>query len=398
MPTIPAFLAKTARAAASNNNAKVLVVVQLDGGNDALNTVVPFADPEYAKLRPRLKLDPKELLKLNDSVGLHSSLKPLGDLLEQGKLAVIPGVGYPNPSRSHFQSMAIWQTANFDPEEQKSYGWLGRALDADNGTSALLGNGALPVALRGRRSTALSLSHMDDLLLTDAAIARRALGTESNGDLLAFVRRQAADGYSAAEKMAKLTHGENAHYPSSVLADRLQSIASLLKSDLGPRVFYTLQPSYDTHASQTNIHANLLREFAEAVKAFFADLREAKLAERVVLLAFSEFGRTIAENGSAGTDHGTAGSVFLVGPSVKGGLIGTMPSLTDLVEGEPKMTTDFRNIYASILDQWMDCSSEQVRGEVQAPPIATQRRTLEDYVFTPSGNAVKDFSTAYRRL
>lgn len=361
-PTIPAFLAKTARAAASGNNAKVLVVVQLDGGNDALNTIVPFADPEYAKLRPRLKLDPKELLKLNDTVGLHSSLKPLGDLLEQGKLAVIPGVGYPNPSRSHFQSMAIWQTAKFDPEEQKSYGWLGRALDAEGGTSALLGSGGLPVALRGRRSTALSLSHTHDLLLNNAAGAKRSLGAESNGDLLAFVRRQAADGYSAAEKMAKLTRGDNASYPASGLADRLQHVASLLKSDLGPRVFYTLQSGYDTHASQTNSHANLLREFAEAVKAFFADLSEAKLAERVVLLAFSEFGRTIAENGSSGTDHGTAGSVFLVGPSVKGGLIGTMPSLTDLDEGEPKMTTDFRNIYAAILDHWLDCSSEQVLG------------------------------------
>ena len=361
-PTFPAFLAKTARAAATNSDAKVLVVVQLDGGNDALNTIVPFADPEYAKLRPRLKLDTKELLKLNDTVGLHSSLKPLGELLEQGHLAVIPGVGYPNPSRSHFQSMAIWQTAKFDPEELKTYGWLGRALDAENGTSALLGGGEVPVALRGRRSTALSLSHTDDLILSDTATARRSLGAESNADLLAFVRRQAVDGYSAADKMAKLTHGADANYPQTGLSDRLRRIASLLKSDLGARVLYTLQSGYDTHASQTNTHANLLREFAEGVKAFFADLHEAKLAERVILLAFSEFGRTIVENGSAGTDHGSTGAVFLVGPGVKGGLIGSMPSLTDLEESEPKMTIDFRNIYATILDRWLDCSSEQVLG------------------------------------
>jgi uncharacterized protein (DUF1501 family) len=361
-PTLPAFLARTARAAEAARDARVLVVVQLDGGNDALNTVVPHADPEYARLRPRLKLAGQDLVKITDGVGLHSSLKPLAGLLEKGQLAVAPGVGYPNPSRSHFRSMAVWQTAKFDPEEHKGHGWLGRALDAGAGTSALLGGGDTPVALRGRRSVAVSLARPDDLVLTDAATARAALGGDTGDDLLTFVRRQAADGCGAAEKMARLSGDGGASYPSSGIAERLRLAARLLKSDLGARVFYTIQSGYDTHASQRFTHSNLLREFAEAVKAFFDDLHEAKLAERVVLLSFSEFGRTVKENGSGGTDHGTAGCVFVAGPGVKGGLAGTMPSLTDLEQGEPKMTTDFRRIYATLLERWLNCPSVPVLG------------------------------------
>jgi uncharacterized protein (DUF1501 family) len=361
-PTLPAFLARTARAVEARRDERVLVVVQLDGGNDALNTVVPHADPEYAKLRPRLKLAARDLVKLDDSVGLHPSLKPLDDLLKKGQLAVLPGVGYPNPSRSHFRSMAVWHSAKFDPEEHKGYGWLGRALDAGGGDSALVGGGGVPAALRGRRSAALSLTRPDDLALSDAASAKAALGAETGDDLLAFVRRQAADGIGAAEKMAGLAREGEAAYPFSRLAERLSLAARLLKSDLGARVLYTLQGGYDTHASQQFPHANLLSEFAGAVKAFFADLQQAKLAERVALLAFSEFGRTIKENGSGGTDHGTAGCVLLAGPGVKGGLIGATPSLTDLAQGEPKMTTDFRRIYATLLDRWLNCPSEQVLG------------------------------------
>jgi uncharacterized protein (DUF1501 family) len=361
-PTLPAFLAKTARAANPVKDGRVLVVVQLDGGNDALNTVVPHADPEYAKLRPSLKVAAKDALKVTDSVGLHPSLKPLGGLLEKGRLAVLPGVTYPNPNRSHFRSMAIWHTARFDPEEHKGYGWLGRALDAGGGSSALVGAGTVPTALRARRSAALALTRPDDLLLSDAATAKQSVASETTDDLLSFVRRQAVDGYGAAEKLGKLAQGSEANYPTSRLAERLRLAAGLLKSDLGARVLYTQQGGYDTHAAQNFTHSNLLREFAGAVQAFFADLDQAKLSERVVLLAFSEFGRTIKENGSAGTDHGTTGCVCVAGAGVKGGLIGEMPSLTELEQGEPKMTTDFRRIYATVLDGWLNCPSEAVLG------------------------------------
>jgi uncharacterized protein (DUF1501 family) len=353
---VPVFVARTARAAEPNKDGRILVVVQLDGGNDALNTVVPHADAEYEKLRPKLKIAAKNVVPLSDSLGLHPSLKPLDKLLQANHLTVIPGVGYPNPNRSHFESMAIWHTARFDPEERKGYGWLGRALDPE-GTSYMIG-GAVPTALRGRRSTAVALSRVEEVLLADPRFSQPTPGGGADEDLLSFVRRQAVDAEVASGKLAKLTGGDDSRYPGTGLASRLKLVARLLKSDLGARVFYTSQGSYDTHASQQFTHANLLSEFAGAVAAFFEDMTSAKLADRVTLLAFSEFGRTIKENGSVGTDHGTAGVVFLAGGGIKGGVAGTMPSLTELEKGEPKMTTDFRSVYATVLQDWMSLPTE----------------------------------------
>jgi uncharacterized protein (DUF1501 family) len=223
--------------------------------------------------------------------------------------------------------------------------------------------GAVPGALQGRRSAAVALNRVDEVLLADAMSAKKSVGSESKDDLLAFVRRQAVDAQAAADKLAKLTGtSDGAQYPGTGLGERLKLTARLMKSELGARVFYTLQSGYDTHATQQFTHSNLLNEFAAAVAAFFADLQTAKLADRVTLLAFSEFGRTIKENGSAGTDHGTAGAVFVAGPGVKGGLVGTMPSLTDLVGGEPKMTTDFRRIYSTVLDEWLGLPAEAAVG------------------------------------
>jgi uncharacterized protein (DUF1501 family) len=361
-PTVPLFVSRTARAAGTDKDQRVLVVVQLDGGNDALNTIVPHADPNYEKHRPKLKLDKKRLVRVSDTIGLHSSLKPLDKLLQAGHLAVLPGVGYPNPNRSHFESMAIWQTARFDREERHGYGWLGRALDPQAGTGYVVG-AAVPRALRGRRTTAVSLSRIEDVLLADPPSARQAIGPGSPDDLLAFVRRQAVDSQTAANQLAKLAGGDDrAQYPATGLADRLKLIARLLKAKLGARVFYTVQSGYDTHASQAFTHAGLLSEFAGAVDAFFADLTNAKLADQVTLISFSEFGRTIKENGSLGTDHGTAGAVFVAGPGVQGGLVGTMPSLTDLAAGEPKMTTDFRRVYTTVLESWLGLPAREVLG------------------------------------
>jgi uncharacterized protein (DUF1501 family) len=360
--TVPLFVARTARAAATDKDRRVLVVIQLDGGNDALNTVVPHADPNYEKLRPKLKLDRKKLVPVSDGLGLHPSLKPLDKLLQAGHLAIVPGVGYPNPNRSHFESMAIWQTARLDPEDRKGYGWVGRALDPRGETGYVVG-GSVPRAMRGRRSTAVALNRVEEVLLADAASAKPTVGSETQDDLLAFVRRQAIDAHAAADRFAQLAGGEDGgRYPETKLAGRLKLVARLLKADLGTRVFYTTQGGYDTHASQAFPHANLLSELAGAVAAFFEDLKAARLAERVTLLTFSEFGRTIKENGSGGTDHGTAGCVFLAGPGVKGGLGGTLSSLTDLEKGEPKMTTDFRRLYATVLDRWLGCPAELVLG------------------------------------
>ena len=356
--SVPLFVAQSASAAAPNKDGRVLVIVELDGGNDALNTIVPHADEHYAKLRPKLKLDPKRLVKLTDSLGLHPALKPLANLLEAGQLAAIPGVGYPNPQRSHFEGMAVWHTAKFDAEDRKGYGWLGRALDPTQGNLFSVGT-EVPTALRGRRSSAVAFNRLEDVLLSDMQSARLAIGPESTGDLLSFVRRQAVNAHTTADKLARLTgDASGSTYPQTALADRLKTVSRLLKADIGTRVFYTQQSGYDTHSQQSFAHAGRLGEFAGAVAAFFADLKRSKLLDRVTLMAFSEFGRTIAENGSAGTDHGTAGAMFVAGPTVMSGVVGTMPSLTDLDKGEPKMTTDFRGVYASLLEEWMGFTPE----------------------------------------
>ena len=213
--------------------------MQLDGGNDALNTVIPYMDPNYEKLRPKLKIATSKVVRLSDTLGLHPSLKPLDSLLQAGHLAVVPGVGYPNPNRSHFASMAIWHTARFDPEERKGYGWLDRALDAQSGTSYAIG-ASVPGALRGRRSTAVALSRMDDLLLADPTAAKQVLGPGSQDDLLAYIRRKRWTP-TAAGKLADLARGEEWRVPGTGLAERLKLVSRLLKSDLGAHVFHTVQ-------------------------------------------------------------------------------------------------------------------------------------------------------------
>jgi uncharacterized protein (DUF1501 family) len=340
---------------------RVLVVIQLDGGNDGLNTVVPFGDDNYSRLRKRLRLASKDLIKLNDSVGLHPSMKPMTPLLENGELAIVTGLGYPNPSRSHFQSMAIWHTARFDPEEHKGLGWIGRALDAGPATKAgapgscFVGLEMPPVALRGRRVPSSALASLDDFALANTATTSGAMDAPTPGDDLAdFVRRVTVDAYTTAVRVKEAAPTtKRANYPDSDLARRLSVISRLLQTGYGASIFYTLQPGYDTHAQQMGLHAGLLSELSSALAAFFADLKAAKLADRVAVLVFSEFGRTVQENASGGTDHGSAGPVFLAGPGVKGGLAGSLPSLTDLDHGEPKMTVDFRRVYATVLEKWL---------------------------------------------
>ena len=372
-PTIPTFLAQTARAAKTERDGRVLVVIQLDGGNDGINTVVPFADEGYAKQRKVLRLPKDRLVKITDSVGLHPSLADAGKLLDAGQLAVVQGVSYPNPNRSHFRSMAIWHSARLDPEEHGGLGWLGRALDKDArateaSASILIGSGPPPVAIRGRRSVASALEKPEDFALATGADPRKALirsqtdvgNKRREDDLTAFVERSMLDGYATADRLAEVSKTKEfgAGYPGTGLGSRLQMISRLLKAGFGTRVYYTLQGGYDTHSTQLQTHSQLLFELATALKAFLNDLAAAKLSDRVAVLMFSEFGRTVSENGSAGTDHGTSGPVFLAGPGVKAGLFGATPSLVDLdaKHGDLKMSVDFRQVYATLLEDWLQLS------------------------------------------
>jgi uncharacterized protein (DUF1501 family) len=353
-PTVPGFIADLARAAEPERDGRLLIVIQLDGGNDGLNTVVPFKDDGYAKNRKLLKLDSKELIKVGDGIGLHPAMRQAGKLVDAGLLGIVPGVGYPNPNRSHFASMAIWQTARLDTEDHGGPGWLGRGLDSSPGASStFIGAGAIPPAIKGRRSVAGSLERLEDLTF-DRSLTRPKLSAAGD-DLSAFVRRSALDAYASSDRLAAIATDRSsaARYPGTPLADRLKLIARLVKGGYDSRVFYTSQGGYDTHAQQPGTHYGLLAELSGALKAFLDDLTAAKLADRVSILCFSEFGRRVAENASAGTDHGAAGPVFLAGPAIKPGLLGAYPSLTDLDDGDLKPVVDFRRIYAAILDQWL---------------------------------------------
>ena len=253
-------------------------------------------------------------------------------------------------------------------------GWIGRALDADrkpaDGAAGALfvGNGSMPVALRSRHSVASAVTRLEDSILNLKTKAAPN-PSERGGDLAAFVQRSTLDAYATSERMAEVLRAKDTgvSYPATGLAGRLRVIARLLKGGGGTRVYYTSQGGYDLHYAQPIPHIDLLSEFSGALRAFLDDLAAAKLADRVLVLCFSEFGRRVRENDSQGTDHGTAGPVFLAGPSVKAGLVGEAPKLLDLQDGDLKMTTDFRRVYATVLDQWLRLPAKAALGAAFEP-------------------------------
>jgi uncharacterized protein (DUF1501 family) len=372
-PTVQGFLAQTAGAATPERDGRVLVVIELSGGNDGVNTVVPYADDGYGKYRKHLRLPTNSLVRVNDRVGLHGSFRAAGRLLQEGRLAIVQGVSYPNPSKSHFEGMAVWHSARRDASEHNRPGWLGRALDRgkkpadDSPASVHVGLDTLPAALRADRRAPSSLAHLDDLVLTTEVHPRKVIGASAPGhDLRAFVRRTILDGYAAADRLGELARARDsgAAYPASELSGALRLVSRLIKAGFGTRVYYTRHTNngYDTHHAQLAPHAHLLAELAGAMRAFLDDLKAARLDERVAVLVFSEFGRPVQENASLGTDHGTAAPVFLAGGRVRGGLVGATPNLLDLENGDLKANLDFRRIYATLLDEWLGLPSRSVLG------------------------------------
>jgi uncharacterized protein (DUF1501 family) len=381
-PLVPGVLCRAARAASAQPDARSLVVIQLDGGNDGLNTVIPYADDAYAKLRPKLRIERERVHKLNDHVGLHPQMSAAKELFDDGRLAIIQNVGYPNPIRSHFRSMRIWQTASFDDTAHDGYGWLGRSMDerhaaaagASGGSDAAdaplvyIGDGETPVSLWARRASSTSLERLDDLTLQRPLPPGHDVErVDAAREIRQFVTRNVLSAYASAEQLAAKRRAAKtpaaAKYPDSKLASRLSVISQLLQSGSQARVFYAVQDGYDTHAAQEFTHAQLLAEFSGALKAFLDDLETAGLHERVTVLAFSEFGRRAAENESRGTDHGAAGPVFLAGASVQADVLGAAPDLANLADGDVRMEYDFRRIYATLLEGWLDVSASSVLGE-----------------------------------
>jgi uncharacterized protein (DUF1501 family) len=380
----PAFLHKTAAAARKGTKDNLLVVVQLTGGNDGLNTVVPYKNPLYAKYRPTLKLPTNELKKLNDEVGLHPAMGGFAELHQQSCLCVVQGVGYPNPDQSHFRSMDIWQagsTAQHLPD-----GWLGRAMARKQGLQGFhvgMDNEGSPLAFDGAPAKVPSLARLEDFQIRTAAssgadraqqrkVIEDGAKSKKGNDLLDFVRQTAGDTYASGKRLREIAgnYQPKVPYPFSGLANRLKLVAQLIDADLGGRVFYVSIDGFDTHAGQAETHRNLLQEVSDAMTAFFKDLSARGHKDRLLMMTFSEFGRRAKENGSKGTDHGSAAPMFLLGGKVKPGVVGAHPNLEKIPDGNLVHHTDFRQVYAAILDQWLGVSSKEVLGkEFKAVPV-----------------------------
>jgi uncharacterized protein (DUF1501 family) len=387
----PAFLSRVAWAAdaarGASTSGRVLVLVQLAGGNDGLNTVVPHGDPEYYKARPGIAIPKATVLKIDDELGLHPQMSGFKELYDEGRLAIVQGVGYANPDRSHFRSMDIWHTARPDVENLQD-GWLGRGLDqtlsGNQGElrALALGTNRLPLALLGSKVNVPSVSNLSAYHLELGAgpevnqklkrrlmheIADRPATSTAAGapvDNLDFLRKTALTALSSADKLREVTSSYKpaAAYPANGLGEKLKIVAQIIAGEIGTRVIFVSLDGFDTHAQQANAHQGLLAELSSAIRAFFQDLKGHGLEERAVVATFSEFGRRVKENGSLGTDHGAASQVFVAGPAVKGGLYGPHPSLTDLVEGDLKFHTDFRSVYATLMTKVLDWPAESVLG------------------------------------
>ena len=385
--TVPAFLGRTAVAApnAAEPGAKdtVLVVVQLTGGNDGLNTVVPYADDGYGRLRTALRLPENSLKKVDDHIGLHPSLSGFAELLEDGSLSIVQGIGYPNPDESHFRSMDIWQAGSL--AEQLTEGWLGKTLvhmPASPAFHVAATNEPSGLALAGAPAKVPSISNLEQFQLqtlaansadrdrqrkfiaAGAKLDLKAGQVAGQSDLLSFVQQTAVNTFESSERLREIAknYQPKSPYPATLLGERLKLTAQLIEADLGSRVFYVTLDGFDTHAGQLVVHANLLMELSDAMTAFFKDMDARGHRDRILMMTFSEFGRRAKENLSAGTDHGSAAPMFLVGGRVKPGLIGDHPSLSDLLMDKLKHHTDFRQVYATILDQWLEVPSAKILG------------------------------------
>jgi uncharacterized protein (DUF1501 family) len=374
MSHLLARAAQDAVAAAANDH--VLVVIELSGGNDGLNTLVPFEDPLYYKNRPTLALPKAELIKLSDTAGLHPQLAGLGELFRQGQLAVVQGVGYPEPDRSHFRSMEIWHTASTNKSAPPT-GWLGRLLDetpqAEGGQLAGLSlTASLPQAFQAEKFIVPVVRQLAELEgegqeASPRAKLQRKLSTAPSAaaSQVAFLRKQAEAVYLASEriKQAAAKYESKVMYPESELGSQLRQAAQIISAGLGARILFASQDGYDTHAAQADSHAELLAALSASLSAFQQDLAALKAADRVLVMVFSEFGRRVDENGSRGTDHGAASCMLVAGSRVQGGLTGRHPSLEQLGDGDLIFTTDFRSVYATLLDGWLGAGAAHLLGE-----------------------------------
>lgn len=381
---------------------RVLVVVQLSGGNDGLNTVVPYGMDEYYRARRGIGIAKQNALELDgrQGLGLHPALASMKEMYDAGLCSVFQGVGYPNPNRSHFKSMDIWHTADTSGTGE---GWIGRYLDSEcvgfgkgesgslegapqAGPPAIAIGRDAPLAMQGRKVQPVSFESADvfrwlgedhDAALKDSYNQfnrREAQGADSNAD---FLTKTALDAQVSSDMIRKAVASQPlVRYPGNGLARQLSMIAQMIRAGMKTRIYYATLGGFDTHAGQGGAngrHAQLLGQMASSIKAFYEDLKEQGNDGRVMTLTFSEFGRRVSQNASGGTDHGTAAPMFLFGPMVRPGVHGTHPSMNDLDSGDLKHTLDFRHVYAGVLGSWMGADAEAILGGRYRPAIVLGR-------------------------
>ena len=366
----------SARAPASRPRgaARTLVLLQLSGGNDGLNTVVPWGDDAYYDARPGIAIEPPEVLKIDDYRGLHPELQELHRAWEAGRLAIVEGCGYPEPNRSHFKSMDVWHVAD-TRGRALGEGWVGRLSraafrDVREPNLVVHVGGNVPYSL-------YSLTHPPTSFVMPrsyrwAGDEAETAAYESAGEMeqgrpgsnLEYLRQVLADGQasSAAVRRAAARYSTDVEYPSTPLGAALHDVAALIAGDIGSRILSVEHTGFDTHDRQSARQRDVLRSLDMALGAFLADLERSEAGRETIVLVFSEFGRRVKENGAQGTDHGVAAPVLVAGPKVKGGLYGEHPSLTELDDGDLAHSTDFRRVYATVIERWFGADSERVLG------------------------------------
>jgi len=368
---LPKFLKAFEEQAMVPAGNKVVVILQLSGGNDGLNTVIPIRNDIYYRSRPRLGIEKTKALSLTDEVGLHPALTGFKELYDDGSLGIMNSVGYPNPDRSHFRSMDIWQTAS-QSTEYFTTGWVGRYLDAqcsgcDKPTQAIEIDDVLSLAMKGQNINGIAVKDPRRLYGTaNEKFFRDVLKNhkEEKGEQpVDYLYKTMAQTLSSADyifQQSKL-HPSSAEYPKTDLGNSMKTIASLIFSDINTKVYYVSLGSFDTHVNQEMQQQRLFTEMNEAVKAFVKDLKSNNRFNDMMLFTFSEFGRRVSQNASGGTDHGTANNMFLISGGLKQkGLINSLPDLNDLDEGDLKYKVDFKNVYATVLNKWLNADDKMI--------------------------------------
>jgi uncharacterized protein (DUF1501 family) len=399
--TVPVFIQQTcmvmhaqatdsAAQAMTGRDHPILVVVQLAGGNDGLNTIIPFEDDLYFKARPTIGIPKAQVIPLEGGIGLHPSLGPIKGLYECGNLAIIQGVGYPNPNRSHFRSTEIWQTAS-DANQTLTKGWIGRYFDnccrGEDPTVGIVLGEQLPEAFNADATTGVAIDRAGNLGfdresdpdeahlfaelngLEPGAMVGDSIGSlpgpnKSGLSALEYLQRTALDAQMSTDKVKQVLRSSKNEisYPKNQLGGSLSLIARLIAGGLPTRVYYAAQGGYDTHAGQVNTHKRLLNDFGAALSAFCDDLKRKGVFDRVVVMTFSEFGRRVTENANGGTDHGTAAPLFVCGGGIKPGLYGKQPALDKLDAGDLLYSVDFRSVYSTVLLNWMKAPAAKILG------------------------------------